>query len=367
MLIDTTLREGEQAYGVYFNPRVRAAIARRILALGVEEMELGWAGMEGLKELWDTARPLAGTTRLSLWARLKEEDVEQAARIRPGGLSLGVPASDLHIEKRLGLGRAGLADRMAKVVFLARERNIPYLSLGFEDATRADTRFLLDLARLAQDLGADRIRVADSLGVADPAGMARLVRKVKKAAPGVSVAVHCHNDFGMATANSLASLDAGAEYADASVGGLGERAGIAALEELAAFLVFRRSASYDLSGARALCHVTARAAGRPVPAGKAVSGDGIFACESGLHVVADQISPGIFEPYPPSALGAERVASVGMKSGRSAVFRAAGRLGLSVGEGQAGALTAAVRRASKDLGRPLTGRELAGLVKGRAA
>jgi homocitrate synthase NifV len=364
VLIDTTLREGEQAYGVYLALKDRERIALELAACGVEEVELGWVGQEELPALRAAVRGRMGRTAVSLWSPMREEDVRQAAALSPDRLNLGLPVSDQHIRLRLNLDRGKLLALITREVGRAVSLGIPSISVGLEDATRADPEFALTAARTALAAGARRIRIADTVGLASPLDMAELVRRFLDG--GVPcLAVHCHNDFGMATANAVTALACGAEAADVSVLGLGERAGIAALEEVAASLVLRDKASrtYDLHRIGALCRFVAQAAGRPMAPDKSVTGRNIFACETGLHVHGLSESSALFEPFPAEAVGGRRVVGLGKKSGRRAVRIALDGLGLACPPEKLPEVVRGVRGASARLGRPLNREEVRGLTR----
>lgn len=361
MLIDTTLREGAQLFGAYFSIEKREAIVRGLLSLGVEEIELGWVGQEGLDELVKRVRPIAGKTALSVWSPCRDADVRTAAKLGVDRVNIGVPVSDQHIETRLKTDREGLLERLARTVLAAGLLGIRYVSVGLEDVSRADQDFARSAAQLAQDMGAKRVRLSDSLGVLTPSESSRSVKFFRELIE-IDLAVHCHNDFGMATANAVTALGSGADFADVSVLGIGERSGIAATEEVAAYLAIKEeSHGYSTEGIRDLCHFVAEAARVPVPRTKAIAGKDIFACESGIHAHALSKSPALFEPFNPDAVGARRTVAVGGKSGRAAVRNALDESGIECPDLQT--LVAEVRRLSWELERPLTTLELTELAK----
>ena len=365
MLIDTTLREGAQLFGTYFSMEARQRIVAGLLALQVDEVELGWIGQEGLAELIHWARPRAGQTRLSVWAPCREADIRAAATLAADRVNIGVPVSDLHIERRLGTDREGLLERLARTVLVAGLLGIDSISVGLEDVSRADTDFALRAAGLARDVGASRVRLSDSLGVLTPLKMDELVRRFREhLGPGPNLAVHCHDDFGMATANSVTGLAAGADFADASLLGIGERSGIAATEELATYLTLKEeNHAYTVDGIRELCGFVSEAAGVPIARTKAVAGQDIFACESGLHAHALSKAPELFEPFDPASIGADRAVAVGGKSGRAAIVTALEQNGLETDRRDIPALVASVRKLAWELERPLTATELAALAR----
>lgn len=365
MLLDVTLREGEQRYGLYLDLAARRAVLQGLLAAGVSEVELGWVGCAGLAALAACAAPRAGKVRLSAWARCRVEDLEAAAALPLSGVNLAAPVSDAHLSRRLGLDRAGLLERIREVVGRARGLGFGLVAVGLEDASRADPEFVLAAARAAAGAGADRVRLADTVGLLSPAETGAWIRRLAEALPGLALGFHGHNDFGLATANALAALEAGADCVDVALLGLGERAGVAATEELAAFLALRRGvAGLRPDLLRSLCAFLAEAAGLPLPLHKAVAGAGIFACESGLHLHGLALDPALYEPFPPGALGAARCLGVGRKSGRAGVAAALDRLGLGASGLRLPELTSAVRRFSARAGRPLTDNELRALAQG---
>lgn len=363
MLIDTTLREGAQLFGAYFSMEARERIVSGLLSIGVDEIELGWVGQEGLNELIRRIGKRRGRTALSVWSPCREADIREAAGLGIDRINIGVPVSDLHIVNRLGTDREGLLERLARTVLAARLLGLEYVSVGLEDLSRADRDFALKAAGLAQDMGASRVRLADSLGLLTPPETAALLETFRTKLR-IDLAVHCHDDFGMATGNAVTALSAGADYADVSLLGIGERSGIAATEELAAYLTLKENShAYNVEGLRDLCRFVSQAAGVPVPRTKAIAGKDIFACESGLHAHALSKSPELFEPFDPGRIGADRMVAIGGKSGRAAVASALAGHGLDLPEQGLPALVDEVRKLAWELERPLTGSELSKLVK----
>lgn len=362
MLIDSTLREGEQLYRAYYDPAAKRRIIDLLARIGVEEIEAGWAGQEDLPQVLAHARKAAPKAAISVWVPCRAPDPDAFPLELASRVNIGVPVSEAHREKRLNLDRAGLLERIKVVVAAWRMAGAKYVSVGLEDASRADLPFALEAGRTALEAGASRLRLADTTGILTPAETARLVRLFKTTL-SCDLAVHCHNDFGMASANALAALESGADFADAAVLGAGERAGITALEEVAAFLVLRRgSAAYDLSLIKALCGLVSRLANIAIARTRPVVGADIFACETGLHQHGLARDAALFDPYPPEAVRAARKSGLGKKSGRAAVRLAAKRLGASVSEAGLPELTRRVRLLSASLKRPLTEAETLGLA-----
>ena len=370
MLIDSTLREGAQAYGVYFGRGTRRRMAEMLALAGVDEIECGWLGQDGLAEFVGWARAHLprlenGGPALSLWCPCREADVRAAAGLGLDRLNIGAPTSAAHRRKRLGLSLAEMGQRVRLVVGAARASGAPYVSVGLEDASRAELSDALTLARTALRAGATRIRVSDTVGVLTPRATARLVETFMRELDA-PISFHGHNDLGMATANAVTALECGASFVDVSALGLGERAGIAALEEVAAWLALRAptASAYDLPALRGLCRLAANAARVPVARNKAVAGEDVFAAESGLHVHGLLRDPALFEPFAPESVGATRRVGLGAKSGSAAIGAALTRL-RQPGRRDPGAssgLVDRVRALAGSLGRPLTDTELLGVL-----
>ncbi|MCX5865554.1 MAG: pyruvate carboxyltransferase [Deltaproteobacteria bacterium] len=360
-LVDSTLREGSQTVGVAFTLEQKVAIARDLVRVGIEEVEVGIASPRDteLAELVARCRKEAGVKRLGLWCRCQDDDLACALRLTPDVLSLSIPVSDLHIAVKLGLDRAAVVRLVAKTATRARAA-VPYVSLGLEDATRGEPGFLREIVRVACESGADRIRIADTVGVATPGSIGALVRELRPFA--VEIGVHMHNDFGMATANAIAALEAGAHWADVTVLGLGERAGNSRLEEVAGYLALQGTRPYATTRLPALARLAADCSGRTIEPHQPVIGAGIFACETGLHLAGIAKDPRTYEPYEPTLVGAKRRLSYGAKVGRQGVAERLRQLGVQVQEAQLGRLADSFRSQCLALGRPLHDREVRRLV-----
>jgi homocitrate synthase NifV len=361
-LVDSTLREGSQTVGVAFTLEQKVALARYLARVGIEEVEVGVASPldSELPALVARCRGEAGMKRLGLWCRCRKEDIACALRLAPDVLSLSVPVSDLHIGVKLNCGRTAVAEMVARAVAKVRAA-VPYVSLGLEDATRAEPAFLREIVTVACASGVDRIRIADTVGVATPGSITGLVRELRRNFK-VEIGVHMHNDFGMATANAVAALEAGAHWADVTVLGLGERAGNSRLEEVAGYLALQGGRPYATTLFSDLARLGADCAGRKIEPYQPVIGAGIFACETGLHLAGLAKDPRTYEPYEPVLVGARRQLSYGAKVGRQGVAERLRQLGLHCQEAQLARLVEAFRGQCRILGRPLQDREVLQLV-----
>ncbi len=361
-LVDSTLREGGQTAGVAFTVEQKVALARDLVRVGIEEVEVGIASPldRELPALVARCRREAGVKRLGLWCRCRKEDIACALGLGPDVLSLSVPVSDLHIATKLNLGRPAVAELVAKAIATARA-GVGYLSLGLEDATRAEPDFLREIIRVACANGVNRIRIADTVGVATPGGIGALVRDLRSNF-SVEIGVHMHNDFGMGTANAIAALEAGAHWADVTVLGLGERAGNSRLEEVAGYLALQGNRPYATTLFPGLARLAAGCSGRTIEPHHPVIGAGIFACETGLHLAGLAKDPRTYEPYEPGLVGARRQWSYGGKVGRQGVVERLRQLGLHCREEHLPRLAEAFRGQCLDLNRPLHDREVRLLV-----
>ncbi|MEN9353444.1 MAG: hypothetical protein RL318_769 [Fibrobacterota bacterium] len=359
MILDTTLREGLQRVGVYLDLAGRIEVARALLQAGIPELEIGVVGRDGtVPALLEALRHEFPQARLWVWARMRREDVEAAARMGATHVALCAPTSEKHLDVRMGMTASELPDLVTNVVSHARALGLE-VSMGMEDASRATREDLWLAAQAARRAGARRVRLADTVGVLAPNEVAELVLFLRQT--GLEVGFHGHDDFGMATANALAALDAGAVAVDTTLLGAGERAGIAATERLGAYLSVRRGAAFDLRALSHAAHEFADAAKVAIPPHAPVVGSRIFACETGLHVAALSKVPDLYEPFSPEAVGAERDLRVGAKSGIAAIGQILSNLGSDrpVTED----LVRQVRSTSELLGRPLERGELMTLVQ----
>jgi homocitrate synthase NifV len=232
---------------------------------------------------------------------------------------MSIPVSDIHIKNKLNKDRKWVLARVCEGIRQVKDRASCYLSLGLEDASRADIAFVEEVCSLAQREGIDRIRFADTVGIMEPITMFETIMRLKSQLC-IDIGVHTHNDFGMATANAISALSAGADFVDVTVNGLGERAGNAALEEVVAFLAKRKGVDrYSLQYVGCLSDYVAEICGIPVSSKKPVVGKDIFSCETGIHVDGLLKNPLNYEPYEPSELCLERRLLIGKKTGTNAL------------------------------------------------
>ncbi|MFB6118144.1 2-isopropylmalate synthase [Halosegnis sp.] len=328
--LDTTLRDGEQAPGVSLTPDQKADIARALDDVGVAVIEAGSACTgPGERETIQQVTDLGLDATVTSFARGVKNDIDLALDCDVDGVTLVVPASDRHIETKVGTTRDDVVATVAELVEYARDHGLWIEALG-EDGSRADLDFLERLAETAHEAGADRFCFADTVGHATPD---RTVAAVSRLAEHGPTSTHTHDDLGLGVANALASVAAGADLVHATVNGIGERAGNVSLEEVAiALLEGYDVETLDTERLYALGRLVADATGVPLPPNKAVLGENAFTHESGIHTDGTLKDDAMYEPYPPETVGRERRLVLGKHAGRAGVEAALNEHGVDVDE-----------------------------------
>jgi homocitrate synthase NifV len=326
---DTTLRDGEQTAGVAFTVVEKCAIATALSNAGVPEMEIGIPAM-GEEEIAciNSIAALQLPAALMVWGRLTDGDLARALQCNADIVHLSIPVSDIHLRHKLRQSRDWVLEQVTRIITQA-VRSGRRISLGAEDASRADAEFLAQVAQRAEECGASRIRFADTLGVLDPFTTYEAVARLRDAVE-MDIEIHTHNDMGLATANTLAAFRAGATHANTTVNGLGERAGNAALEEvvMAVRHLHHAETGVDTQALVPISHLVARASGRAVAFNKSIVGSAVFTHESGIHIDGLMKNASTYESFDPSELGRSRSTVLGKHSGSQAVRQAYALLGV---------------------------------------
>uniref|UniRef100_A0A7C4D0B8 2-isopropylmalate synthase n=1 Tax=Ignisphaera aggregans TaxID=334771 RepID=A0A7C4D0B8_9CREN len=321
-LLDTTLRDGEQMPGVDLSAEQKLEIALLLDELGVDSIEAGFPiTSQGEFEAVKLIAKNVNRAEVVALARAVKADIDRALDADVDAIHTFIATSDLHMKYKLKMTREQVLEKAVQAVEYAKAHGV-VIEFSAEDATRSEPRFLVEVFQAVVNAGASRIDIADTVGVAYPSYISSLVSYVKSNVRGnYIVSVHCHNDFGMAVANSISAIEAGAEQVHVTIVGVGERAGNAALEEVASaskFLLGCR-VGINFEKIRKVVDTVVKYFGISIPPNKAIVGRNAFAHESGIHVHGVLSHPLTYEPIDPAIVGAERLIVIGKHSGRHAV------------------------------------------------
>ncbi len=363
---DNTLREGEQTPGVIFKPEDKLKIAKMLAEVGIQQIEAGFpAASEGEKK---AVKAIAKEVNAQVFgfSRAVKSDIDAVIDCDAYGIVISFPPSDIHIKWKLKMTREEYLKRAVECVEYASEHGL-YVSYSAEDSTRADLNFLKTVFKSVIDAAGGknvRPRVVDTLGCITPTAMRWLVTQVKNAFPEYPIEVHCHNDHGVALANILAALEAGASVASTSVLGLGERCGLAPTEELIVCLHnFYGVETFETEKLYELCKLVSEIAGVKIPASKPICGENAFTHKAGIHQAGVLENPITYECYPPEMVGQKRRFVIDKLSGRHMIEMKLKELGIEASKEEVLKLLREVKRVSEERRSALTDQEFRELVK----
>lgn len=324
---DVTLRDGEQMPGVVFRADEKLDIALRLNEIGVEVIEAGFpvvsqGEMNAVKEVCN----LGLDAKISALSRSVRKDVDAALDCGVDMVSVFIATSDLHLKHKLHMSCPEAIKCALDTVEYAKDHGL-IVRFSAEDATRTDFEILKKLYKKAEEYHADYVSVADTVGIMNPRTTYYMISEIKKAV-GIPICMHCHDDLGMALANTLAGAEAGAKQLHTTVNGIGERSGNTPLEELLVALRLHHDIDrYDLTKLKDLSQLVETYSDVPVARNKAVVGANAFAHESGIHVAAVLEEPRTYELYSPELVGAARHIIIGKHTGAKALKYITQRMG----------------------------------------
>ena len=319
-IYDTTLRDGEQTPGVCFSFDEKLEIARKLDQFKIHQIEAGFPIVSEKEK--ESVKAIANegldATILGL-TRTKPEDIDAALDCDVDGIITFVGTSDIHLDHKMHITRQDAINLCETAVDYAKDHGL-FVAFSAEDATRTDIEFLKRIYGKAEECGADRVHIADTTGAITPQGIDYLVKELVKDLK-LDIAVHLHNDFGLAVINSIVGVLAGAKAVSTTVNGIGERAGNASLEELimAMKILYGKDYGFKTKYIKELSELVSKASGLPIPYNKPVVGNNVFRHESVIHVDAVIEEPLCYEPYLPELVGQKRQLVLGKHSGCRAV------------------------------------------------
>ncbi len=333
-ILDTTLRDGEQTPGVSLTTESKLLIAKKIDSLGVDIIEAGSAiTSEGERVSIKKIANEGLNAEICSYCRIRKEDIDAALTCDVDSIHLVVPVSDLHIREKLKKDRETVRKIAVEMTEYAKSHGL-IVELSGEDASRADLDYLKSVYNAGIDAGADRLCLCDTVGILTPERSYEIFNDLSQLRAPISV--HCHNDFGMATANTVAALRAGAQQAHVTINGIGERAGNTSLEEVVMVLysLYRQKTKIDIKGLYTTSRLVSRLSGIPVAPNKAIVGGNAFTHEAGIHVHGLLANTATYEPITPELVGRERRIVLGKHAGKSSVVLALKELGIAATEKQ---------------------------------
>jgi len=320
-IVDTTLRDGEQAPGVIFTNKEKFEIAHLLDKLGIEEVELGTPAMgkHEISLMRDIA--MAGFSFKTIsWCRALKADIDSAALCKTNSVSISFPVSQVQLNT-LNKNFDWVKAEIPNMIEYAKS-HFNHVIIGLQDASRCERKYLIEAIEIASNSGADRIRIADTVGILTPVDVMSLFADLKYEFPCTDFEFHAHNDLGMATANAFMALKYGAKGVSGTINGLGERAGNMAIEELIMtnFLKDKNTSKYNTQLINQLCTLVAEASKSPLHNNKPICGANVFAHETGVHVSSVLRNKLSYQPYDESVVGVKsNKIVIGKHSGKAAL------------------------------------------------
>jgi methanogen homocitrate synthase len=328
---DTTLRDGEQTPGVCLRTPEKLKIARKLDELRIHQIEAGFPVVS--REERRSVKAIVAedlNAQILVLSRTKKEDIDMAVDCDVDGIITFMGTSDLHLKHKLKISQDDALNICMNSIEHAKDHGL-FVAFSAEDATRTNLDFLKKIYQRAESYGADRVHIADTVGAINPQAMDYLVRELKKDI-NAEIALHCHNDFGMALSNSISGLLAGASAVSTTVNGIGERAGNTSLEELvmSLLIIYGVDLDFNIQIFYELSQLVEDLTDMRIPDNKPIVGKNVFRHESGIHVDAVIEEPLTYEPFLPELIGHHRRIVLGKHSGCRAVKTKLDACGINV-------------------------------------
>jgi 2-isopropylmalate synthase len=346
-IFDTTLRDGEQSPGVSLTFEDKVEIARQLSLLGVDSIEAGFpASSDGEKKVMKEIVHQKLDTEICALARANKSDIDAAIECDVPAIHVFIPTSPVQMKYAVNMSPEQVLSAAVDSIEYVKKHGL-ICEFSPMDATRTQPAFLKKICQAAEKAGMDRLNVPDTVGIMIPRTMQKLIEDLRKVV-NVTISVHCHDDFGMAVANSLAAVEAGATQVHATINGLGERAGNASLEEvvMALHMIYKLKTRVNTRLLYSTSRMVATLTGLQVQANKAIVGENAFAHESGIHTRGVTVKPLTFEPIKPELVGRTRKLVAGKLAGTRGIKAELEEIGIHPSEDQ---LKEIVQRV-KDLG-----------------
>jgi len=364
-VLDTTLRDGEQTPGLSLSIEQKKMIAEALDKLGVDIIEAGTAiaskgEFNAIKEI----SSLDLNAEICSFCRIKEIDIDAAADAGADSVFMVAPSSPIHISTKFpGKKEEDIIEMSVKAVEYAKDRGL-IVEFGGEDASRANLEFIKKLYKEVLDAGADRLTYTDTVGVLTPEKCEEIMKKLKSEFKNVDIAIHCHDDFGLAVANTIFAVKGGADEVHVTINGIGERAGNAALEEVVATLelLYGIKTGIELKKIYRTSKLVEKLTGIAIPPNKAIVGENAFTHESGIHTSAILRNASSYEPISPEVVGRERHIVLGKHAGRASVEAVMRELGYKATEEQMKEILKRIKEIG-DLGKTVTDADVRTIIE----
>ena len=362
-IFDTTLRDGEQTPGISLTPDEKVKIARQLDKLGVDAVEAGFpiASAGECESVAAVAKAGLACEVVGL-ARANKHDIDVTFGTGVGCVHVFIATSDLHLKHKLKMSRDQVLNHIADCVGYASKQG-KVVEFSAEDATRTEIPFLKEAYKTAERSGANRLNIPDTVGICSPQSIAQITKEIVSSV-NIPVSIHCHDDFGLSVANSLAAIEAGAVQAHVTINGLGERAGNTSLEELVMSLhrLYNLNTKINTELLNETSRLVATLTGVRVQPNKAVVGENAFGHESGIHTHGITEMPLTYEPYDPAMVGRRRWFQAGKHAGAHGIATQLAEAGLFPDQNQLGEIVTRVKDIG-DKGKTVTDADLIAITE----